>query len=74
MYLTHLLVVIDPCAKYNMPMPKLTEITVGHEDMTKAFKFDLEVKGQHRIGIMNVRNKSSYGDTPMCQIVSQSQS
>ena len=36
--------------------------------MTKAYKFDLEVKGQHRIGIMNVCDTLSYGDTPMCQI------
>ena len=36
--------------------------------MTKAYKNDLEVKGQNRIGIMNVRDTSSYGDTHMCQI------
>ena len=36
--------------------------------MTKADKFDLEVKGQHQIGIMNVRKTSSYSDTPMCYI------
>ena len=39
-----------------------------HEGMTKAYKIDLEVKGQHPIWIMNVHNTSSYGDTPMCQI------
>ena len=26
--------------------------------MTKAYKFDLEVKGHHRIGITNVRDHS----------------
>ena len=30
------------------------------------YKFDLEVKGQRRIGIMNVRDTSFHGDTPMC--------
>ena len=53
-----------PCAKYGMPMSKLTEVT----GRTKAYKFDLEVKGQHRIRNMNVRVTSSYGDRPMCQI------
>ena len=46
MYLTHPLMAIDPCAKYGM-MLKLTEVQVGHEDMTKAYKVDLELKGQH---------------------------
>ena len=58
--------VIDQYAEYGMSVSKLTVVKVGHEDMTKAYKFDLEVKGQHRNGIMNVRNTSSYGDTPMC--------
>ena len=56
--------VIDSCAKYGMPMSKLTEVT----DMTKAYKFDLEVKVQGRIWIMNVCDTLSHGDTPMCQI------
>ena len=34
----------------------------------KPYKFDLEVKVQGRIWIMNVRDRSSHGDTPMCQI------
>ena len=34
----------------------------------KPFKFDPGVKSQLLIGIMNVRNILSYGDTPMCQI------
>ena len=34
----------------------------------KPFKFHLEVKGQRRIGIYNVRDTSSHGDTPMCKI------
>ena len=47
MYLTHPLMVIDQSAKFDMPVSKLTDVTGRHEDMTKAFKFDLEVKGQH---------------------------
>ena len=39
--------VIDQSAKFDMPMSKLTEVTGHTEDMTKAFKFDLEVIGQH---------------------------
>ena len=34
----------------------------------KPYKFDLEVKGQHRIVIKNVRDTSSYGDRHMCKI------
>ena len=44
------------------------KLHVEHEDMTKAYKFDLEVKGQHRMGNMNVHVTSSHGDRPMCQI------
>ena len=36
--------------------------------MTKAYKIDLKVIGQHRIWIMNVHNTLSYDDTHMCQI------
>ena len=64
MYLTDPLKVIVPnmvsqCQSYQ-------KLKVGHEDMTNAYKFYLEVKGQHRFEIMNVRNTSSDGDTPMC--------
>ena len=34
----------------------------------KPFKFDLEVKGQGHIRIMNVLDTFSHGDRPMCQI------
>ena len=30
-------------------------------------KLDIEVKGQRRIGFMNLCNTSSHSDTPMCQ-------
>ena len=35
---------------------------------TKTCQFDFEVKGQGRIGIMNVRGTSYHGDRRMCQI------
>ena len=47
---------------------KANRLWVGHEDTTKISKFDLEIKGQCRIGIMNVRNTSSHGDRRMRQI------
>ena len=67
MYLTHPLMVIDPCAKYGMPMSKLTEVTGRTSGHDKGHKFDLEVKGQHRIRNMNVCVTSSHGDRSMCQ-------
>ena len=54
MYWTLSLMVIDPCVKYGMPMSKLTEVTGRtwrHDDTTKAYKFDLKVKGHQQIGI-----------------------
>ena len=44
------------------------KLHVRHEDMTKAYKFDLEVKGQHQIGNLNVHVTSSHGDRLLCQI------
>ena len=38
-----------------------------HEVMSKALKFDLEAKGQHRMGIRNAHDLLSQGDTLMCQ-------
>ena len=54
MYMTHPLMVIDPCAKYGMPMSKLQD---GHkkDDMTKTLKNDLNVKDQQRNGNMSAR-------------------
>ena len=54
---------IDPCAKYDMPVP-----WDRHEEMSKLYKFDLEVKDQRHIRIMNVRDTLSHSDTPMSQI------
>ena len=68
MYTTHCTMLIHSCAKHRrtkkavartqsgMPMSKQTEET------TKTYKVDIKVKGQCWIGIMNVRNTSSYGD------------
>ena len=36
--------------------------------MTKAYNIDIKVKVQGRMWIMNARDTSSYGDTPMWQI------
>ena len=60
MYLTNPLMVCQCQSKQ--------KLQVGHEDMTKAYKFDLEVKGQRRIMIMDVPDTSSHGDAPTFQI------
>ena len=59
---------IDPCAKYDTPVSCKQKLWVGHEEMSKPYKFDLEVKDQRRIGIVNVCDTSSHSDTPMSQI------
>ena len=50
----------------------LNEVWLSKDKNTKPchklYKFDLEVKGQCRIRIMNVLDTSSHGDRPMCQI------
>ena len=66
--------VIHPFAKFGMPMSKSKDIVktqklqVGHENKIKACKLDLEVKGQGRMGFMNVCDTLRHGDTPMCEI------
>ena len=69
MYLTHPLMVIDLCAKYGMPMSIFTEVTGRTWGHDKAYNFDLDVKGQYRIRIINIHDTSYYGDTPMYQIL-----
>ena len=64
MYATHPLMVIDACGKYGKQWQIKKYLWAGYENS----KFHLEVKGQRRIQIMNVRDTSSHGDTPMCQI------
>ena len=64
-----LLIVIHPCAKYGKPMSNQKK-SYGLDTKTcqKPYKFYSKVKVQGRSWIMNVRNTSSHGDTPMCQI------
>ena len=67
MYSTHPLLVIDPCAKYGRPMSNQKKsYRPDTKTCQKPYKFDLEVKVQGRIWIMNVHDTSSYCDTPMC--------
>ena len=68
MYLKHLLMVIHPCAKYGKPMSnKKNSYGPDTKKCQKPYKFDLEVKVQGRIWIMNVRDTSYHGDTLTCQ-------
>ena len=41
---------------------------LNSEPCHKSYKFDLEVKGQGRIRIMNAFDTFSHDDRPMCQI------
>ena len=66
MYLTHPLMVIDPCAKYGMPMSNLTEVTGRTWKHDKSQEMWPKVEGQHQFG--NVLVIYSQGDSPMCQI------
>ena len=47
---------------------KTKKLHVRHEDKIKAYKLDLEVKGQDHTEARNVQYILSHGDTPMCQI------
>lgn len=62
-------IMIHTCAKHGKPMSKQKK-SYGPDMKTsqKSHKFDIEVIVQCRIGIMNVREPSSHGDTPMCRI------
>ena len=66
---TSFFLVIGPCALYGKPMSKKTEVT-GHKrrHAKHPVKFYFEVKGQRRIGIVNVRKIPSRGNRSMCQI------
>ena len=68
MYATHRTMVIHSHAKHIMTMSKNKKSCDRNtESYHKPYKFDFEVKDQ-RIRIMNVRNTSSRGDRPICQI------
>ena len=62
--------VIDQCVCQIWYASVKSKISYGPDKKTcqKPYRFDLDVKGQHRIGIMNVRDTSSHSDTPMYQI------
>ena len=68
--------VLDTSSHGDRPMCQIwhakvnPKISYGPDTKTcqKPYKFDLQVKVQGRIWIMNVRDTSSHGDTPMCQI------
>ena len=63
-YATHSFIGIHACKKYGKPMSnKKYSYGLGRKTYQNLCKFDLEVKGQHRIWIMNIRNRFSYGDT-----------
>ena len=52
--------------KYSKPISKQKKKSFGRTRRhVKPYEFDLEFKGQHRTGIMNVRNILTHGDTPM---------
>ena len=67
MYVTHLLKMIHPYAKYVKPMSIQKSYGPDTKTCQKPYKFDLEVKVQGRVWFMNVRDTSSHGDTPICQ-------
>ena len=56
MYVLHLLMVVDLCVKYGMPMSN-QKIVMGRtqKHVQKPYKYDLKVKVQGRIWIVNVR-------------------
>ena len=65
-------IMIHTCAKHGKPMSKQKK-SYGPDMKTSqnSLKFDIEVIVQCRIGIMNVRETSSHGDTPMWRICKQ---
>ena len=66
MYVSHLLIVINPCAKYGKQMSKLNIVRAGHKNIN--YKFYTELKVQGPIWIMNVRNTSPHSDISINQI------
>ena len=60
--------VIHPCANYGKPMSNPQKVMGWTQIHVKnPIKFDLEVKVQGHILIMNVRVTSSHIDIPMCK-------
>ena len=65
---THTLMVIDPCAKYDVTMSKQKKSPADTQTCQKPFKFYYEIKGECPIRIMNKHDTSSLGDTPKFKI------
>ena len=60
---------INQSIKYGMTMSKDNKAVVQTQShVNKPCKFDIDVKGQHCSGVMNVRDTSSPGDGLMSQI------
>ena len=58
-----------PISQCHKPMSKEKNVTgLSGRHVKNAIIFHLKVKGQHRIGIMNVCNTLSQGATTICQI------
>ena len=65
----HRLMMIDPCAKHDMPIFKANgNYGSDTKPCEKTYKFDLAGKGKDHIGFMNIRDTLSPGNTPMCQV------
>lgn len=52
--------VIHSCAKHGMTMSKTKSCGPKIKPFPAPYNFDLKVKGQRRIGIMNVRHTLSH--------------
>ena len=65
MSVTHHLLVIHSCIWFDCVKGQKS-CGPNTKAYQKAYKFDLWVKGQHHIGIMNKRNTFSCSDRPMC--------
>ena len=69
MYVIHCTMVIHSRAKQSMTIFKgQKKLSPEHRQCHKPYKFDLEVKVQGCIRIMNVLDTSCHGDIPICQI------
>ena len=56
------------CDKYGMTISKQENpVALTRSHVKKPYKFDVEVKGQRCIRIMNIRDTSFQSDTPMCK-------
>ena len=56
------------CDKYGMTISKQENpVALTRSHVKKPYKFDVEVKGQRCIRIMNIRDTSFQSDTLICQ-------